>query len=280
MTSPTRFLQFLGPPFPVTRRLSDAVRSCADHIAKFNVFASLASDLHPKLALDLEELNRHGYTQANHSRQFAAMVEVLVCELYSILDGIRYTLFALYGRCRGVQQKSTSQLFSRAAEQAYGADFPEEIRALLAAAYGEWFSELRRLRTAFTHGGLGFCSLDSSGNRVSYMNPSLGDTTAHVVPDIVSHVTYLSSSVFQLVDGVFGYLFSRLDPVETDQMCGVFRQRIYMRRVAPSAELNSGSGHCASRQWFDSEAEFRCPRAETCEAYRRGSMYGDGYVPA
>lgn len=269
-TAPGKFLRFIGPPFVVSRQLNDAVRSCAEHIDKYETFATLASELQSKLALDREELDRDGHTPATRSRQYAAMVEVLVCELYSMLDGLRYSLFAIYRRCRGVQQKSTSQLFSKAAAGGYGSDFPEDLRMLLAAAYADWFPELRRLRTAFTHGGLGLCSLSRDGDCIAYMNASLGDTaTAHVIPDIVTHVNHLADGVFTLLRAVFGYLYSQLEPVPSDQPCGVYRNRFYMRKVAPTSDLNHNSGVCTSRAWFDEEPDFRCPLANTCEAYHR-----------
>ena len=269
-TAPGKFLRFIGPPFAVSRQLNDAVRSCAEHIDKYQTFATLAADLQPTLVLDREELARDGHSPVRRSRQFTAIVEVLVCELYSMLDGLRYTLFVIYRRCRGVQQKSTNQLFAKAASRGYGAEFPEDLRIVLAAAYGDWLPELRRLRTAFTHGGLGFCSLARDGDRIAYINPSLGDSaTAHVIPDIVAHVNRLAEGVFTLLREVFGYLYSQLEPRPSDQACGVYRNRFYMRKVAPTHDLNRGSGVCASRSWFDAEADFRCPLADTCEAYHR-----------
>lgn len=169
-----KFLQFLGPPFTVARRLNQAIQSCADHTRKYETFAELAAELEPKLVLDHEELDTQGFTPAARLRQYAAMIEALVCELYSILDGIRYTTAHIYGKVRGVQSSSTSKLFSRASEGAYGEGFPDELTALFSAANRDWFPELNRLRTAFTHGGLGSCSLSEDRQVVSYMNASLG----------------------------------------------------------------------------------------------------------
>lgn len=267
-TSPGKFLAFLGPPFERSRSLNDAVRSCTEHLHKYETFATLATDIQPTLVLDREELARTGFSSGRRSQQFAAIIEVLVCELYSLLDGIRYTLYRAYPRCRGVQQTSTSKLFSRAVERAYGPEFPEAIRALLADAHDDWFFELRRLRTAFTHGGLGSCSLDRDSEKVAYMNSSLGtDTRAHVIEDIVSHVNRLSLGVFGLLRGVFDSLFSELHPIPSDQMCGINKNRIYMRKVAPTQDLSRSSGECISRTWFEAEREFFCPLADKCDAY-------------
>lgn len=273
-TSPGKFLAFLGPPFERSRSLNDAVRSCTEHLHKYETFATLATDIQPTLILDREELELNGFSSGRRSQQFAAIIEVLVCELYSLLDGIRYTLYRAYPRCRGVQQSSTSKLFSRAVERAYGPGFPKAIRALLVDAHDDWFFELRRLRTAFTHGGLGSCSLDRDSEKVAYMNSSLGtDTRAHVIEDIVAHVNRLSSGVFALLHGVFDALFSALQPIPSDQMCGLYKCRIYMRRVAPTPNLSSASGECISRTWFEAEPEFFCPLAERCDAYRRAATF-------
>lgn len=261
-----KFLQFLGPPFNRTRALNEAIRSCTDHIRKYETFAELA----PKLALDRDELETQGYSPASRSRQFAALIEVLVCELYSVLDGLRYTTFHIYRKVRGVQSGSTSKLFSKASERSYGREFPEPLLALLDAANSSWFLCLRRLRTAFTHGGLGSCSLSQDRTVISYMNPSLGtDDLAHVIPDIVAHLNALATSVFKLTHDFFEYHYGQLEQIDSDQFCGFYRGRGYMRRAKPEPNIGWDSGVCASRVWFDSEPGFRCPLANECAAYHR-----------
>lgn len=265
-----KFLRFLGPPFIGSRALTEAIQSCADHTRKYETFAELAAELEPKLALDRDELESQGYTPAARSRQFSALIEVLVCELYSILDGIRYTTFHIYRKVRGVQSASTSKLFSKASEGSYGKDFPEELLALFSAAYSDWFPELRRLRTAFTHGGLGSCSLSQDRTAIAYMNPSLGsDGVAHVIPDIVAHFNRLAIAVFRLNHDFFEYHYGRLLQNQSSQFCGFYRGRGYMRTVTPEPDLVWDSGTCASYDWFDKESEFRCPLANECAAYRR-----------
>ncbi len=149
-------MHFLGEPFKSSRAPQTAIQSCVDHTRKFETFAEIATETLPKLAIDKAELKEKGFSPANHARQFSAIIEVMICELYSILDGIKLTTFEIYGgSVRGIQQKSTSKLFSKAAESSYGSGLPKEIEEILAKAYVEWFPELRRLRTAFTHGGLG-----------------------------------------------------------------------------------------------------------------------------
>jgi hypothetical protein len=237
------------------------------------LIAAVAADLAPKLSLDRDELESQGYSPANHSRQFAALIEVLVCELYSILDGLRFTTYHLYRDVRGVQVKSTSRLFTKAAEGSYGADFPDDLNQLLAAvADSSWFPNLRRLRTAFTHGGLGSCHLSQDRTRISYMNASLGDGgTSHVIPDIVAHLNSLAQSTFTVLRDYFDFHYQRLEQIESKLLCGMYRGRGYMRRVKPEPDLSFSSGVCEARQWFDGEPSFRCPLADSCLAYARAA---------
>lgn len=267
-SAPGRFKNFLGAPYHVTEDLQKAIQSCIDHTHKYEVLASLANRIHPTLVEDIEELETNGYTPANRASEYAAVIEAMVCELYSVLDGIRYSIYWLFHGCRGVQKKSTSQLFSRAADDGYGAQFPEEVRKLLSSAYVDWFFSLRRLRTAFTHGGLGSCHMDKKTGVVSYMNTSLGtQERAHVIDDIVSVVSCIATSVFTLQQELFEYLYSGLEQVESMQFCGIFKGRMYMRKVFPASDLNRGSGKCASSDWFSVERDFFCPLASQCPAY-------------
>ncbi len=265
-----RFIKFVGPPFLSSKSVHGAIKSCIDHSRKYEILASLANRIQPTLIEDIQQLELNGYTPGARSSEFAAVIEVMVCELYSILDGIRYSLFWMFPNCRGVQQNSTSRLFSRAKSGSYGSEFPEYVRVVLAAANDDWFPELRRLRTAFTHGGLGSCHLDKQTELVAYMNPSLGNAaTAHVVPDIVSLVTNLAVAVFGLQKAIFDYLYAQLLPNASYQFCGIYKGRMYRRSVVPTADLNRGSGICDSRDWFETEAEYSCPLASDCPAYAR-----------
>jgi len=217
----------------------------------------------------MQELEANGYTPASRSREYAAVVETLICELYSVLDGLRFSVYWLFRNYRGVQKKSTSQLFSRATSAEYSPKFPKEIQKLLAEAYGDWFLQLRRLRTELTHGGVGNCHMDKKTHIVSYMNPSLGtQDRAYVIEDVVSVVSGLANSVFRLQHNIFEYLYIQLEQVETTQFCGIFKGRMYMRKVLPEPNLNRGSGKCASSHWFSVEKELFCPLAAECPAYK------------
>jgi hypothetical protein len=266
-----KFLQFLGEPYKNTRQLQKAIQSCIDHTRKYEIFAEIAAEVAPKIALDKAELRLNGFSPANHAKQFAAIVEVLVCELYSILDGIRYSTFEIYnGKVRGVQSKSTSKLFSKAAEKAYGEGFPTEIETMLTEAFNSWLPELRRLRTAFTHGGLGSCWQQDDSSKISYMNSSLGsENSAHIIEDIVAHVNGLAIAVFTLARAFFDHHYNALHKIASEQFCGFYKGRGYMRKVKPESNLHWGSGVCTSKEWFENEPEFMCPLASKCAAYAR-----------
>ncbi|RQR65292.1 hypothetical protein DIE18_02070 [Burkholderia sp. Bp9125] len=264
-TPAARFSKFFGPPFETSGKARHALKTVVDHTRKYQVLASLANRLYPTLADDIAELHENGFTPASRSSEFAAVFETLICELYSVLDGVRDTLYWLFEKERGVQKKSTEKLFSLAKAEQYGEGFPETIRATLAEAYDSWFPELRVLRTTFTHGALGSCHYYPDTQRVSYFNNSIGGERR--IDDVIAKTSEFAAAVFALQNLIFGELYARLDPVESRHICGIYKSRIYSRFVAPLAELRWDSGRCESRQWFDSEPDRRCPVAAECAAY-------------
>lgn len=264
-----RFSHFVGPPFE-DKEVAKGARVAVNHLDKFEVLAGLTNRQAPTLLDDRIELDRNGFSPALRSREFAALVETLVSELYSSLDGVRRALFGAYRNVEGVQNKSTERLFKRAAEREYGDSFPEWIRERLAAAYLSWFPSLRRLRTEFSHGDVGSCHLDRQSGRVAYVHQGLGTRSrAMAIEDVVGVVNALARDVVLLIDAVFDDLYNRLEPVERRCMCGIYKGRIYERVVMPERGLTVGSGRCFSRSWFDAETGYECPLRTTCGAYAR-----------
>ncbi len=185
------------------------------------------------MAEDAVELEKFGHGSGARSREFAAIVETLFCELYAALDGVRRTLYGAYRNVRGVQKESTERLFRRAKEKKYGPEFPEDIRATLASAYDAWFPRLRSIRSEVTHGEIGGCHLDAKSQKVRYMHQGLGTPTrAMVIDDVVGEVNSHFQSVSKLVESVYRPLCSKLEPVEKPFVCGIYRARIYQRVVA------------------------------------------------
>ena len=201
-------------------------------------------------------------------REFAALTETLICELYAALDGTRRAIFGAYRREQGVQNESTKKLFSRATGNTYGAGFPEVVRLALCDGDATWFPSLRRLRSEVTHGEVGSCHLDMDTGTVNYMHTALGkDTRALVIKDVIGSVNEFSTNVRGLVDTVFGHLYSRLEPREFRVMCGIYNGRLYERIVRPEGTLTFHSGRCASKAWFQTEPRLECPLRVRCGAY-------------
>jgi hypothetical protein len=264
-----RFSQFIGRPFD-DREVAKGTKAAASHLDKFETLAGLANRLAPNLVEDEIELDRDGHTQAVRAREFAALVETLVCELYASLDGVRRTLYGAYRKVEGVQNESTKKLFERAARSKYGNTFPEEIRLALASAHVLWFSSLRQLRTELTHGDIGSCHLDRQMNRVSYFHSELGTgTRVMVVEDVVGKVNEFARNVSDLVEVVFSHLYLRLELVERRLICGIYKGRAYERLVKPESVLTFDSGRCSSKTWFEREAGLECPLQDQCGAYHR-----------
>jgi hypothetical protein len=277
-SSVNKFRQFAGPPFEVTRDLVKGANSAENHLSKFIVLAGLANRLTGQLVEDVAELAEKGHSSAIRSKEFAALVETLFCELYAALDGVRRTLYAAYKKVRGVQNESTEKLFKRASEKKYGPEFPEDIRAALASAYGSWFPHLRRIRTELTHGEVGSCHVDEQTQRVVYMHSGLGSPTkALVIEDVGVELNRHFTAVSELVETIFQSLFSKLQPVPRPVVCGFYKGRIYQREVAASQDLSFNSGTCSSRSWFESEAGYECPLRQRCGAYQQATV-GEGNI--
>jgi hypothetical protein len=58
------------------------------------------------------ELDRDGYSPAQCSKEFAALVEVLACELYSAIDGGRRALYGTYKGVKGIRKDSNDKAVS------------------------------------------------------------------------------------------------------------------------------------------------------------------------
>lgn len=266
----SRFLRFVGPPFPTTAAFTKAIRAAESHRQKLQVLARVANRLRPGLLEDRQELDRDGYTPSDRSKEYAAVTETLFLELYSSLDGVRRTLVQAYAGVRGLREKSTNSLFARAAARNYGPDFPEDIREVLAAAFATWFPELRRIRTELSHGDIGSCHFDRATGLVRYMHGGLGThQRALIIDDLEGKLNELYGQVTGLVDVVFSWLCSRLEPIERRVPCGLFKGRLYERTMRYAADLDFNVGACFSRNWFETDPEHMCPMRSSCGAYPR-----------
>jgi hypothetical protein len=256
-----QFLKTVGPPFPTSPGVLSGAHAASGHLGKYDLLADLANRLAPHLSEDSEELRRDGFTPAVRSREFAALTETLICTLYSALGGLRDTLYEAHRRVRGVQRKSTKELFKRAAEKTYGPEFPEAIRIPLADAYATWFPRLRETRVAVTHGETGFCHLDTETTRIAYFHGRLKSD------DIVAEVNADAVAVRKLMEEAFSHLCSQLESIPRKVICGTYKARFYEREITPGPGLTFASGRCLSREWFEKESGHECPLRTNCGAY-------------
>lgn len=264
-----RFAFFAGPPFRVDAPLSRGLGAIVSHLSRSHILQQLADDLADELEKDRIELEQHGRTAALGGHRYAALTDAIIAELYSALDGLRQVLFSIYRDVRAVQNDSTHKLFVRAIKQAYGVNFPEEIRQPLAHAAATWFPLLRLLRSENTHGQVGNCFLATDRIHVTYMHQGIRvGRGVLVIEDIVGTVSFLASSVSSLIEGISAFLYAQLLPVEREALCGTYKARMYVRMVAPVPNVTFGSGRCMSVNWFSKNIEYDCPEKDRCDAYQ------------
>jgi hypothetical protein len=266
----------LGDPLPTTTRAYEGLDACLHHQNKVVIFARLAQRIVPDLPKDREQLEATGASDNIHSAEFGALLEAMLCEMYSSLDGLAMFLCEAFPRARGLQCKSNEKLFRRAAETGYGDTFPEEVRKLLAEAYGGWFPRLRSMRKQITHSTGGFFYLDKE-NRITYFHGAMV-RRPQIIEDIVGVVNKLEEKVRSFLEQMACYFIAQLAPKPRMYPCGNYRARMYIRMVAPKPDLSFHDGQCVSWEWFEKEPEFFCPLAQQCGAYK--NKWLDGYAAA
>jgi hypothetical protein len=268
-TPVTLFRHFMGPPFEISRELTRGVNAAENHLRKYSTLAGLANRLRSCLLEDEAELEAKGYSSAIRSREYAALIETLFCELYASLDGVRQTLFSAYRKVRGVQNSSTERLFTRAKSRGYGSDFPVDICDLLTAAYDSWFPRLRSIRTEVTHGDIGMCHLNEDSGRIRYIHNGLEPKAGgFAIDDLDAELNSQAQSVAILIDKIFASLCSKLIPVERQTVCGFYKGRCYERFVAFNPSVSFNDGRCISLKWFQAEPGYECPMQSNCGAFR------------
>ncbi|MBL9144945.1 MAG: hypothetical protein JNM99_14790 [Verrucomicrobiaceae bacterium] len=271
-----RLLHFLGPPLAHNGNVRIGLQDCEAHLQKVDVLWRIAERLRPNLVLDREELERIGGTSNQHSEEFAAMCEGIVCSLYSAIDGLRTFFFGAHKHVQGIQDSSNGKLFDKAVEGKYGAGFPEDLRLLLAEARDAWFTDLRKFRTELTHGTTGSCHLDAQTGQILYFNNGLGTRdSSYVVEDIEGKLRGYHQRILELVESIAHYHLAVIEPHPTFQICGMYRARMYARTVLASAGASWADGQCLSHDWFEKEEGFLCPLAAQCPAYQ--NKYPGGY---
>jgi hypothetical protein len=265
----TRFAKWHGAPFPSNQNLSNALGTITDHRNKFETLATRTTHLIPELVEERNQLDQRGYSSMDKTNEFTSMIEALICELYSCLDGLRNTIYIIYRNVRGVQNESTEKLFSRAVQEKYGDDFPPEISSRLKVAYENWFLDLRRIRSELTHRRVGSCLLHDE-LRISYRHDFLrSDKGIFTIDDIITWINTHAEHVYVLLNEVCKFWLDQLDPRETTEICGVHMGRFMLRVINIAEPVNSDSGLCFFRHFYEEEPEYACPLKNSCAAYAR-----------
>lgn len=264
-----RFAKWHGEPFKNTHDLSKGLSTITGHRSKFQTLAKQATRLVPEIVQERNLLNERGYSTGDKAREFTGIIETLICELYSCLDGLRTCIHAIYRHVQGVQKKSTEKMFSRAAEEKYGDGFPPELCTFLKTAYEDWYLDLRRIRVELTHGRLGSCSIQDD-QRICYIHQGLGSQNrAFIINDIIDWVNRYANHVNLLLNTICKFWFDQLEPREVLEPCGVYQGRMLMRAIEITEPITQDSGLCGFRDAFEDEPGWACPLRHTCGAYER-----------
>lgn len=266
-----RFAKWCGAPFTDSYMLSNGLKTITDHRDKFKILAERATLLVPELVEERQLLDQQGYSSLSKAREFTGIIETLICELYSCLDGLRNTIYVIYKDVRGVQKKSTDKMFKNAVEEKYGDGFPPDIYALLQAAYEDWFPKLRRLRVELTHGRVGNCLMQDD-SCISYRHYGLGSTSENnifIIENIIDWINTYANHVNILLNTICKFWFDQLESREVIEMCGVHQGRALIRAIVITEPVNQDSGLCLFRHAFEEESDWACPIRHSCAAYER-----------
>ena len=264
----TKFRRFASSTYTLDVHANSALSGVDGHFQKYNVLMGLAQRMVPKLVEDKEEMIKQGYSKAIRSKELAAIIETLFCELYSCVDCTRQVIGAkaIYGNLPGIPGKSTTKLFANATvEGVIDKRVPVEIRKALAEA--KWFPRFRKIRDAIIHSNVGSCIEDDG--QVSYFHERLGKNMGNTlaIDDVFQDISMYADNINKLLGHIFQALNDTLKDEVTPQFCGIFGGRYYERFVSPHEAQNSHSGKCKSYEWFENDIHPTCPFVKSCGAY-------------
>ena len=108
-----RFTHLCSGTFKFTPTTQKALSGASNHFRKALTFKNLAVKLIPNLDIDEKELEAHGYSSAQNSRELSGVIEGIILELYSSIDCTRKVIHEIYEKYRGIPD-STRKLFQNA----------------------------------------------------------------------------------------------------------------------------------------------------------------------
>jgi len=265
----TKFRHFSSSKYRLPPYVIIALSGIEGHFQKYSILMRLAQNMAPKLVEDYEELANQGYSTATRSKELAAIIDTLFCELYSVVDCTRTVLGAIYGKCQNVPTKSTSKLFKNAGDDKIDERVPLEIRNALKDGQNDWFPRLKEIRDSINHYAIGSCS--ENEGKISYFHDCLGKTKSNVLvtDNAFQEISKYEGNVNKLLGRIFHSLNLTLSDNETIQICGIFGGLIYQRTVSLSEAKDFNSGSCKSFESFEKGLMPKCPLSSSCGAYTR-----------
>lgn len=271
----TKFRYFFSSTYRFDVSTLAALGGVEGHFQKYDILFQHATRMVPSLAEDKKELEIHGYSNCMRSKELAAIIETLFCELYSSVDCARQVIKAVYGRYHGVPSKGTTRLFKNAFENKLDPRIPIEIRIELKDAYSDWFPKLREIRDRVVHSDVGSCG--EQGGKIIYWNRNTIEQKEIKIEDALNEIDEYADKVNKFLGIIFKYLNSTLKNREMKVLCGIFDGLCY-ERIVESGEISNflNDGICKSFKWFEKDGNKICPYSNECVAYKRGKQRNIG----
>lgn len=271
------FRKFYNTTYTLGKNAMSALYGVHGHFSRYHVLLALSKRLIPDLKKEYEEIIETGTYDAIRSKELAAIIDSMFCELYSSVDCTCRIIIYIYGRYPGIgiDRNSISGLFKNAVEHKIDDRVPLEIRNALEYGSHNWFQRLRKIRDAINHSSVGDCS-DLEGKmkgelepKISYSHLSLANKfgNTHVTDDVFKMLKDFEVNVNLFQGAVYHALNQTLEDKETTQVCGWFGGRVHLRTVSPKEAIDFNSGKCFSRIYFDNGDMPTCPFVNVCGAY-------------
>ncbi|UYO00896.1 MAG: hypothetical protein KIT02_06755 [Devosia sp.] len=261
-----KFHKFWSPTYEFASRDQRALTGVRAHFDKAIRLVRLAERLRPNLRRDIDQLNKNGFTPAEHARELATIIEAAILELYSSIDCTVKVLRAVYGPGTKGFQDSTRKTFQK--PHRMQGTFPDELKAQLVGA--TWYGRLQRLRDDLTHLDTGHVHLDEGSDVVRYSHYGMKEGAAPLtIPNVFAWFFELFEQVNSFLGAIFHHLNATLKDEPVFQMCGMVDGRVLHRYVSPVGNLTFDSGSCGAWIWFERPENPSCPFKDQCGAYSR-----------
>ncbi len=268
-----RFAMFYSGTYSFSARDKRAVGGAINHFVKAHRLFLLAKKLIPNLDLDDAQMEERGSTPADNASELATVLEASFLELYSSLDCVVKTLFAIYHPKASDKQKSTRRFFQN--PDPTRTKMPPEVVAMMADT--GWYKRLLSMRDELTHLATGSVHRDRETKLIRYFHSGLTEADKPlIIDDVFEWLEQTLRTVDAWVGRVFQFLNTTLSDAEVDAPCGVVEGRFLMRKVSGKPPVTFHSGRCMSAQWFDLPENPTCPWAEGCGAYLNRTATGGG----